>query len=156
MLTSQRAPARSEDGFTLIELMVVVLIIAILIAIAIPTFLGAQNRARDRAAQSDLRNALTAAKTLATDAEGHFLVGTALITATDLKNTEGSLTFISTLPAASGDGVGVSVAALGVNIAMVRESASGTDFGLIADDKGNVLYCKGSDFTGFPAANADP
>ena len=59
-----------EDGFTLIELMVVVLIIAILLAIAIPTFLGAQDRARDRAAQSDLRNAITAAKTIATDDAG--------------------------------------------------------------------------------------
>jgi len=58
-----------EEGFTLIELMVVVLIIAILIAIAIPTFLGARQRAQDRAAQSDLRNGLTAEKTFYTDAQ---------------------------------------------------------------------------------------
>jgi type IV pilus assembly protein PilA len=56
-----------EQGFTLIELMVVVLIIAILIAIAIPTFLGARSRAQDRAAQSDIRNVLTAEKTNYTD-----------------------------------------------------------------------------------------
>src|SRR4051795_12475232 len=56
-----------EGGFTLIELMVVVLIIAILIAIAIPTFLGARQRAQDRAVQSNLRNALTAEKTYYTD-----------------------------------------------------------------------------------------
>src|SRR5205823_13735930 len=49
--------------------MVVVLIIAILIAIAIPTFLGARKRAQDRAAQSSLRNALTAAKTIFSDNE---------------------------------------------------------------------------------------
>jgi type IV pilus assembly protein PilA len=60
-----------EDGFTLIELMVVVLIIAILIAIAIPTFLGARQRAQDRAAQSDLRNALTAEKVVYTDLQAY-------------------------------------------------------------------------------------
>ena len=58
---------KDEEGFTLIELMVVVLIIAILIAIAIPTFLGARSRAQNRAAQSNLRNALTAEKTFYTD-----------------------------------------------------------------------------------------
>jgi type IV pilus assembly protein PilA len=50
---------RDEKGFTLLELMVVVLIIAILLAIAIPTFLGTRRRAQDRRAQSNLRNALT-------------------------------------------------------------------------------------------------
>ena len=54
---------RDDEGFTLIELMVVLLIIAILMAIAIPTFLGARNTANARAAQSDLTNALTAEQT---------------------------------------------------------------------------------------------
>lgn len=67
-LNQRRRQTRSTDGgFTLIELMVVVLIIAILLAIAIPTFLGAQNKAKDRSAQSSLRNALTAAKTIYSD-----------------------------------------------------------------------------------------
>ena len=50
-----------EDGFSLIELMIVVLIVGILIAIAIPTFLGARQRAEDRAAQADMRTGLAAA-----------------------------------------------------------------------------------------------
>ncbi|HEX6675665.1 MAG TPA: prepilin-type N-terminal cleavage/methylation domain-containing protein, partial [Actinomycetes bacterium] len=67
----RRLQGQREDGFTLIELMVVVLIIAILIAIAIPTFLGARARAQDRAAQSNLRNSLTAEKTYYTDNQAY-------------------------------------------------------------------------------------
>lgn len=67
-----------DEGFTLIELMVVVLIIAILIAIAIPTFLGARRRAQDRQAQSNLRNGLTAEKTYYADKQEYTSDSTAL------------------------------------------------------------------------------
>jgi type IV pilus assembly protein PilA len=75
----RRLQGEREGGFTLIELMVVVLIIAILIAIAIPTFLGARTRAQDRAAQSNLRNALTAEKSYYTDAQAHTAVTASLL-----------------------------------------------------------------------------
>src|ERR1700760_246168 len=80
-----------EECFTLIELMVVVLIIAILIAIAIPTFLGARQKAQDRAAQSNLRNALTAAKTAYVDSQNY----TSDVANNVYASIEPSLTFTS-------------------------------------------------------------
>jgi type IV pilus assembly protein PilA len=88
VLSTLRARRDREEGFTLIELMVVVLIIAILIAIAIPTFLGARQRAQDRASQSSLRNALTAAKTAYTDSSDY-----SKSRSTDLPAIEPSLTY---------------------------------------------------------------
>jgi type IV pilus assembly protein PilA len=58
-----RYAGADEGGFSLVELMIVVLIIGILISIGLPTFLGAKSRAADKAAQSELRTGLAAALT---------------------------------------------------------------------------------------------
>jgi type IV pilus assembly protein PilA len=62
MLKAIRRGLKRDEGFTLIELMVVVMIIAVLIAIAIPSFLGFRKSAQDRAAQSEVRNVLLSEK----------------------------------------------------------------------------------------------
>jgi len=91
MLTEakQRLGRDEEEGFTLIELMVVVLIIAILLAIAIPTFLGARNSANARSAQSSLRNALTAEQVNWTNAQSF---------STNLASIEPALTWQTAVP----------------------------------------------------------
>jgi type IV pilus assembly protein PilA len=44
-----------QEGFTLIELMIVILIIAILVAVAVPVFISARGNAQRRTCQANLR-----------------------------------------------------------------------------------------------------
>ena len=130
-----------EEGFTLIELMVVVLIIAILLAIAIPTFLGARKRAQDRAAQSSLRNALTAAKTMYTDSSSYALANE--VTATGLPTVEPSLTYNAVGDPSTGPKM-VSVSAADAAWYGATKSDAGTCFYIKETAAGGTKFAKGT------------
>lgn len=114
-----RSRLGNEEGFTLVELMVVVLIIAILVAIAIPTFLGARSSAQDRAAQSDLRNALTAEKVYYVDNEAYTDVQA------DLEAIEPSINWD---PAADGIVITFDAAVNDQEVCLALASSSGETF----------------------------
>lgn len=129
-------PPRRDEGFTLVELMVVVLIIAILIAIAIPTFLGARERAQDRAVQSDLRNALTAAKVYYAGDELDYAFAVA-----DLDNIHANLTFVAGNNPAAGEVGFVHLpntdGRADQAVVFVTQSGSGTWFCLLDEASGS-------------------
>jgi type IV pilus assembly protein PilA len=144
MLELLRKRREDEDrGFTLIELMVVVLIIAILIAIAIPTFLGARKRAQDRASQSNLRNALTAEKTYYTDAQAYTSDGN---TTSGLGSIEPSLKFDSntTTPGAVGKVALALPSGITSVVCLQAESASGKFFQMMDVSVDSTGYTAGT------------
>src|SRR4051794_4358435 len=92
MLNKLRVRAQSESGFTLVELLVVMLIIGLLAAIAIPAFFNQRNKANDASAKEAVRTVQTALETYSTDNSGAYTGATSAATgAGSLKLIEGAV-----------------------------------------------------------------
>jgi type IV pilus assembly protein PilA len=144
-----------EAGFTLIELMVVLLIMGILMAIAIPTFLGATKGANDKGAQSNLVNSMTSAKTIYAQ-NGKYPTTATMVT--DMTSAEPELHYVVTTTAST-DQTYISVATTGTNtklamaawskptticwVALDTEKSKGIKYGLLATGTAQAT-CKAS------------
>lgn len=133
-----RAAQPDESGFTLLELMMVILIIGILIAVLMPVFLGASTRAKDRAMQLSLSTATTGAKSLYLSKPDYTAATTAAMTA-----ETGGITFVTGATAPTGTN-SISVLPVSVTaIVLSGQSKSGSCFYVLDDESnGSTVYAK--------------
>jgi type IV pilus assembly protein PilA len=96
--------ARSEQGFTLVELLVVMVIIGVLAAISIPVFLSQRKKAVDSSMKSDLR-------TVAVQMETYFTDNSSYPTSITMSGTTATLATGFSVNLSSGDLVSVTTPA---------------------------------------------
>lgn len=105
LLKLRQRMAKDESGFTLVELLVVMLILGLLIAVAIPTFFNQKQKANDADSKAMAHTAQTAIETYATDHSGDYTGADP----TALTAIEGTVDGTVTVPAATTTGYTITV-----------------------------------------------
>ena len=131
MINRLRVRAQSESGFTLVELLVVMLILGLLAAIAIPAFFNQRIKAQDSEAKSIAKTAQTALETYATDNNGKYTGATQA----ELKKIE------PTLPSAtSGANAITTLTVADSSYTITVTSESGNTFSIVRATDGSLTY----------------
>lgn len=129
MIQKFRERSNGESGFTLVELLVVMLILGLLAAIAIPSFFNQRDKAKDADAKAGVRTAQTAIETYATDNDGSYAAA-----------TEAKLELIEPTLKDAGDGGTIGVTPTTKGYAVEVTSETGNKFKITRADAGTTTY----------------
>jgi type IV pilus assembly protein PilA len=132
-MMTRRARLRADDGYTLVELVVVIIIVGVLAAIAVPLFFTQRQKGADAQARSDLRAMGDAQSTYAIDQTSY--VTCAGAAACSASTSLGGYGFKSST------GVKIAAVADGANgVCVVAQSTSGKYFVYDSESGGLSTY----------------